>query len=199
MAKQELFTALLARPLVGIGAFPVRRGQADAEAMRTAQALLEQGEVVVAFAEGTRVDEPAALGAPHHGAGRLAVATGAPIVPAAISGTARLWLGPVPKPRRVRVAFLVPVGVDHLPPGAEAVGALIDERVWPAVVGTYGRLQATPGPIAAGLAALGLGVLVVRRRRGTPPRVVGTIDPRRLRRARARRSRLDRLRHPRGG
>ena len=95
MAKTEIFRGPLAWLLVRLGAFPVRRGEADAEAMRTARAILEQGGVVVIFPEGTRVEDPDALGAPHHGAGRLALDTGAPIVPAAISGTAHLWFGPI--------------------------------------------------------------------------------------------------------
>ena len=56
-----------------------------------------------------RVD---AHGSPHHRAGRLAREAGAPIVPTAILGTSHLWLGPVPKPRRIDVSFLAPVPAD---------------------------------------------------------------------------------------
>lgn len=116
MAKAELFRGLRGRLFVRLGAFPVRRGQADAEALATAGLILGQGGLVAVFPEGTRVDEPDALGSPHHGAGRLAVEHGAPIVPAAISGTHRLWLGPIPK--RVQVAFLPPSMWWALPPAA---------------------------------------------------------------------------------
>ena len=69
---------------------------------------------------------------------------------------------------------------------------LIDERVWPAVQEEYGRLRATPGAIAAALAAAGLGGLVVRRQveRARPPRVLGVVKPRRLRRRSGWRARL---------
>ena len=157
----------------------MRRGEADADALETARAILGDGGVVVVFPEGTRVDEPDALGSPHHGAGRLARETGAPIVPTAILGTSHLWLGPIPKPRRVDVSFL--------PAGARrARRSLIDERVWPAVQDEYGRLRATPGAIAAALAAVGLGGLVARRRLELerPPRLLGVIPPRRQRRRR---------------
>lgn len=100
MAKIEMFRGPLRPLLVRLGAFPVRRGEADGEALQTASEILRQGGAVVVFPEGTRVDEPDALGAPHHGAARLALATGAPIVPTAVVGTAGLWLGPIPKPRR---------------------------------------------------------------------------------------------------
>jgi 1-acyl-sn-glycerol-3-phosphate acyltransferase len=155
MAKAELFKPPLGWLVTRLGAFPVRRGEADAGALATARAILDDGGVIVVFPEGTRVDEPDALGSPHHGAGRLARETGAPIVPTAILGTSHLWLGPIPKPRRIDVSFLPPVDAD--------ADELIDGRVWPAVQEEYGRLRATPGAIGAGLAAAGLGGALVRR------------------------------------
>ena len=190
MAKAELFKGPPGWLFTRLGAFPVRRGEADREALTTARAVLEQGGLLIVFPEGTRVDEPDALGSPHHGAGRLAVETGAPIVPAAILGTSHLWLGPIPKPRRVGISFLPPVDVTD----ASDPTQLIDRSVWPAVQDEYGRLSATPGLIAAGLAALGLGgVAAARRRRPARPRLLGVVEPRRLRRRSARRKRLDRL------
>jgi len=184
MAKTELFKGPLGWLFLRLGAFPVRRGEADADALATALTILEQGELLVVFPEGTRVDEPDALGSPHHGAGRLALESGAPIVPTAIRGTSHLWLGPIPKPRRIDVAFLAPVELDQLD--------LIDRRVWPAVQEAYGRLQATPGVIAAALAALGAGGLVARRQRSSAPRLLGIVEPRKLRRRKTWRQRLRR-------
>jgi 1-acyl-sn-glycerol-3-phosphate acyltransferase len=193
MAKEELFRGPLGWLFVRLGAFPVRRGKADAEALETSQAILAQGGVLVVFPEGTRVEEPDALGSPHHGAGRLSLASGAPIVPAAIAGTSKLWLGPFPKPRRVQVSFLPPVPVTDLPVARETLTELIDEAVWPAVQREYGRLQATPGAIVSALVALGLGgALLARRQRraAATPRLLGVVAPRRARRRSAR----DRLR-----
>lgn len=197
MAKVEIFRGPLAWLLPRLGAFPVRRGEADAESLQTARAILAAGGLVVVFPEGTRIDEPDALGSPHHGAGRLALETGAPIVPTAIVGTHRLWLGPIPKPRRVRIAFHEPVEVADLGDAGDTPAELIDRRVWPAVQEEYGRLQAMPGLIAAALTALGVGGLVARRRRATAatPRLLGFVEPRRLRRrGKSRRSPLERLR-----
>jgi LPXTG-motif cell wall-anchored protein len=71
---------------------------------------------------------------------------------------------------------------------------VIDRSVWPAVRDEYGRLNATPGLIAAGLAALGLGgVVAARRRRPSRPRLLGVVEPRRLRRRKRRRKWLGRL------
>jgi 1-acyl-sn-glycerol-3-phosphate acyltransferase len=187
MAKATLFRGPLGWLLLRLGAFPVRRGEGDAAALATARAILADGGLLVVFPEGTRIDEPDALGSPHHGAGRLAIEGQAPIVPVAILGTSHLWVGPVPKPRRVEVSFLPPVeprpgdGADDL---RAALEHLIDRRVWPAVQLEYGRLRATPGPIGLALTALGLGGLVARRRlkRSGPPRLLGVIEPRALRR-----------------
>jgi 1-acyl-sn-glycerol-3-phosphate acyltransferase len=196
MAKTEMFLPVLAGLLVRLGAFPVRRGEHDGEALTTARAILAQGGVVVVFPEGTRVQDPDALGAPHHGAGRLAVETGAPIVPAAIAGTAHLWFGPLPKPRRVRVAFCPALDPPHAAEPA-AVAELVDRRLWPEVRDEYGRLRAAPGAILSALAAAGIGAgVLARRRKRPPPRILGVVEPLRLRRRSSRERRLARLRHP---
>ncbi len=194
MAKVEIFRGPLGWLLVRLGAFPVRRGDADADSLQTARSILARNGLVVVFPEGTRVDEPDALGAPHHGAARLALETGAPIVPTAIVGTHHLWLGPIPKPRRVRVAFHEPVDVTDVADTSDALTELMDRRVWPAVQEEYGRLRAMPGLIAAALTALGVGGLMARRRATAPrPRLLGIVEPRRLRRRRARRSLVERV------
>ncbi len=187
MAKVELFRGPFGALLVRLGAFPVRRGEGDTEAVATARAILEQGGIVVLFPEGTRVQQDDALGSPHHGAGRLALETGAPIVPAAIAGTSHLWFGPIAKPRRVQLAF----GPAIAPSGdasADAVAELVDQRLWPEVREQYGMLRARPGLILTALAALGVGGgLLARRRRRAMPRVLGFVEPLKVRRRSARR------------
>jgi 1-acyl-sn-glycerol-3-phosphate acyltransferase len=112
MAKSELFNPILAPFLRAAGAFKVRRGQGDVEAMRTAVELVRSGEIVVMFPEGTRrskglVKRHAAR--PHSGAARIALTAGAPLVPAAIAGTDRLTrLGPL------RVAYGEPLDLSDL-------------------------------------------------------------------------------------
>lgn len=197
MAKVELFTGPLAWLLPRLGAFPVRRGEADAEAYETARGILAAGGLVVVFPEGTRVQEPDALGSPHHGASRLALETGAPIIPAAITGTSHLWRGAIPKRKRVQLTFLPPVAPEPLHDGREPVSQLIDERVWPAVQEEYGRLRATPGLIAAGFAAIGIGGGLLTRRQldaQRMPRLLGKVDPRNTRRRTKRQRLVRRLR-----
>jgi 1-acyl-sn-glycerol-3-phosphate acyltransferase len=165
MGKTELFEGRWGRLLVALGAFPVRRGEADADALETAREILRQGGLLALFPEGTRVRDPETLGSPRRGAGRLAIEAGAPLVPCAITGTDHLWLGPLPKPKRVQVAFGEPISPGDLEPTPEAAGELIEERVWPQVETEFRQLRARPGLIAAGVAAAGLGGFLLRRRR----------------------------------
>ena len=87
MAKQELFNKRWQAWLLNsLGAFPVRRGEADEDAMDTARLLLERGEQVLVFPEGTRIRK-GSLGKPKRGVGRLALETGMPVVPIAVTGS----------------------------------------------------------------------------------------------------------------
>jgi 1-acyl-sn-glycerol-3-phosphate acyltransferase len=197
MAKIELLDGPFGWLLLRLGAFPIRRGEADAEALETARLILTRGDVVVVFPEGTRVERSDALGSPRHGAGRLAVEVHAPIVPAAISGTSHLWRGAIPRLKRVQLAFLPPVSPEAVDPDGDPVAELIDQVVWPAVREEYGRLRATPGVIAATLAAVGVGGGLILRRRAEArrvTRVIGRVEPRRVRRRAKRKRLLRRLR-----
>lgn len=112
MAKAELFNPVLTPILRAGGAFKVRRGEGDLDAMRTAAQLAREGEIVVMFPEGTRQKKGLRKkfeARPHTGAARIALAAGVPLVPAAIAGTDRLSrLGPL------RVAYGEPVDLSDL-------------------------------------------------------------------------------------
>lgn len=165
MGKSELFEGWKGPLLVRLGAFPVRRGESDQDALETARAILDQGGLLSLFPEGTRVRGPEALGEPRRGAARLAIEAGAPIVPAAITGTDHLWLGPIPRPRRVRVAFGEAISVSELASTPEAAGRLVERELWPEVESQFRGLLSRPGVIAAGLTALGLGGAALARTR----------------------------------
>ena len=171
MGKTELFSGPKGWLLVRLGAFPVRRGTSDEEALQTARIVLRQGGVLTLFPEGTRIRDPDALGEPRSGAGRLALETGATIVPAAISGSERLFLGPLPKPRRVRIAFGEPIEVAADEPTRDAAREIVADELWPEVEREFLRLRAHRGLIGTGLVALGVGAgMAVRRRRAPAPR-----------------------------
>src|SRR3954453_8092435 len=112
MAKSELYWWPLTYVLNGAGAFPVRRGQRDTEAIETAVDLVRSGEVVAMFPEGTRRTKGLVKrfeARPRSGAARIALEAGAPLVPAAVKGTDRLA-----RFARLHVAYGSPVELDDL-------------------------------------------------------------------------------------
>ncbi len=118
MAKRELFERRWQAWLLNsLGAFPIDRGHGDEQAMATARAILERGDCVVIFPEGTRV-RPGPLGQPHRGVGRLALQTGARVVPVAVQGTEDVRRGWRIRPRKVSVRCGRPLA---LPAGRAAI------------------------------------------------------------------------------
>ncbi len=103
VAKRELFEKRWQGWLLNaLGAFPVDRGNGDGEMLATARAILARGDAVLIFPEGTRV-RPGALGRPKRGVGRLALETGAPVVPVAVIGTEAIRRGWRIRPHKVRL------------------------------------------------------------------------------------------------
>lgn len=107
IAKESLFK----NPVFGwvvsaLGAFPVDRGQADREALASAQRLLENGASMFVFPEGTR-QEGELVGEVYDGAAFLSARTGAPVLPIGIAGTDKAMPPGAKVPRRRRVAIVV--------------------------------------------------------------------------------------------
>jgi glycerol-3-phosphate dehydrogenase (NAD(P)+) len=135
VAKSELFEKRWqARLLLALGAFPIRRGESDEQALETARLILRQGGAVGIFPEGTRV-RPGPLAKPKRGVGRLALETGAPIVPVAILGTEDIRKGLRVRPRRVAVrcgrALRFPRPVDG--PVTARLAEEVTARIWPCI------------------------------------------------------------------
>jgi 1-acyl-sn-glycerol-3-phosphate acyltransferase len=112
MAKSELFWWPLGPIISSGGAFKVRRGERDIDAINKAIELVRDGHVVVMFPHGTRARKGLVKKhqqRSHRGAARIALAAGVPLVPAAIAGTDRLSrLGPL------RVRYGKPIDLDGL-------------------------------------------------------------------------------------
>ncbi len=133
MAKQEIFR----NPFVGwllncLGAFPVKRGESDEESTETARALLERGEAVVIFAEGTRIRR-GSLGRPRRGVGRLALESGAPVVPIAVSGSEHARRGWRIRPVKVHLRFGAPLTFPRVDNPSQFLAGEVTERIWPCV------------------------------------------------------------------
>jgi len=124
MAKSELYWFPLTLILNGAGAFPVRRGQADTEAIETAVQLARAGNVVAMFPEGTRRRKGLVKrfeARPRSGAARIALEAGVPLVPAAVRGTDHLR-----RLAAIRVAYGPPVEIDDLRGAADVREAALE-------------------------------------------------------------------------
>jgi len=90
MAKSQLFTNPIIKFIFKYGGvFPVRRGHHDEEAFKTAHTVLDRGGAVLMYAEGGR-SRTGDLGEPKRGVGKIALESGAPVVPVAIHGSAHV-------------------------------------------------------------------------------------------------------------
>lgn len=112
MAKEELFAIpVLKWIFTGLKAFPVRRATADRTAIRHAITLLNNGELLGLFPEGTR-SKTGKLGKPETGLAMIALKSGAPVVPTAIIGTNKVWKDGLLLPRFI-VKFGAPITVEQ--------------------------------------------------------------------------------------
>lgn len=125
MAKKELFD----NPVVGwllrkVHAFPVRRGQADRQAIRHALKILKEGEVLALFPEGTR-STTGDLQELQRGAAMLALRSGAPVIPMVILGAHEALAGGRKIPRRGPLTVRVgePLTFDYNGSNSEAITA----------------------------------------------------------------------------
>jgi 1-acyl-sn-glycerol-3-phosphate acyltransferase len=133
MAKRELFDRRWQAWLLnGLGAFPVDRGAGDEHAMATARAILARGDCVVIFPEGTRV-RSGSLGHPHRGVGRLALQTGARVVPVAVMGTEEVRRGWRIRPRKVSLRCGRPLGFPVAEHPSQSMALGVAERIWACV------------------------------------------------------------------
>lgn len=108
LAKQAIFVGPIGAFLRSQGVTPVRAGGSDVDAYRAARAVLERGQVLCIFPEGTR-SYTGELGSAKPGVAMLAARSGTPILPVGISGTDR-FLGRGQRFLRIGARITVRVG-----------------------------------------------------------------------------------------
>jgi 1-acyl-sn-glycerol-3-phosphate acyltransferase len=142
MAKAEIHTVRGLGPLIrSFGAFAVRRGESDREAVRLAREVVRNGNAVGFFVEGTR-QRSGVPGTAKPGAAMIALSERAPIVPAAIHGSQSWKLGNF---HPVSVAWGSPLRFDDLEPGGSAyreISTEIERRIrtlWEFLVDVHAR------------------------------------------------------------
>ena len=107
MAKAELFEVpVLGAVIRACGAYPVRRGASDREAIRTATARLEQGWATGVFLDGTRQAD-GRVNAPLPGAALLAARSGSPLLPVAIRNSHRALGSGSRQPRLIPIELCI--------------------------------------------------------------------------------------------
>ena len=147
MAKSELYRVPIVKQILhAAGAFPVERGADAGRAVAAGVALLEPGAVIGVFPEGTSL--PDQKRGYKRGAARLALASGAPLIPVALIGT-ELALEPrthrIRMPR-VRIVIGEPIRVERLEP-AEAAATELTARLQQAIETLVASASATaPSP-----------------------------------------------------
>ena len=99
MAKEELFkNPIFAAIIRALHVFPVRRGTADKNAIKNAVKVLKSGGCLGLFPEGTR-SKTGKIGKAESGVSLIAAMTKAPIIPAAIINTEKIFSAEIKIPR----------------------------------------------------------------------------------------------------
>jgi len=134
VAKKQMFKGRLRSWILNsLGAFPVDRGAGDQAMIDTARTILARGEIVLMFPEGTRT-RPGSLGQPKRGVGRLALETGAPIVPIAVIGTEDVRRGFRIRPRKVRIRAGRALHFPQVTGASPTLAMAVTDRIWPCVM-----------------------------------------------------------------
>jgi 1-acyl-sn-glycerol-3-phosphate acyltransferase len=142
MAKSQLFKPPMQFVFSHGGVFPVRRGYRDEEAFITAGSILERGGVVAMYCEGGRSRTGRLRERARPGIGRLALESGAPVVPVAIHGSSRVRNWKRLQFPRVTVQYGEPFAFERDPEPHRDHQQAVADAIFAEIRALYGRLDA---------------------------------------------------------
>ncbi len=142
MAKSQLFTRPLQWVYTHGGVFPVRRGYQDEDAFITASGILEKGGCVAMYCEGGRSRTGKLSEKPKRGIGRLALMTGATIVPVAIHGSSHVRNWKKLQFPKVTVRYGEPIVFDRVEDPSREQQQEVANAIFTEIRGLYAELDA---------------------------------------------------------
>jgi 1-acyl-sn-glycerol-3-phosphate acyltransferase len=146
MAKSQLF----ARPMQFVyshgGVFPVRRGHRDEEAFLTAAAILDGGGCLAMYCEGGRSRSGRLGRRARPGIGRLALESGAPVVPVAIHGSSHVRNWRRLQFPKVTVLYGEPFRFERVPEPTRDQQQAVADAILAEITALYERLETEGRP-----------------------------------------------------
>jgi 1-acyl-sn-glycerol-3-phosphate acyltransferase len=145
MAKSQLFKSPMDLVFSHGGVFPVRRGYDDDDAFVTAVAVLDRGGVVAMYAEGGRSRTGELSDKPRRGIGRLALLSGAPVVPVAIHGSHRVRNWKRLQFPKIRVYYGDPIAYERVAATTREQEQAVAEAIFAEVRALYAETRPASG------------------------------------------------------
>ena len=140
MAKSQLFKGPMQFIYTHGGVFPVRRGARDEEMFVTAETILAKGGAITMYCEGGRSRTGKVGREAKRGIGRLALETGAPVVPIAIYGSSRIRNWKRLRFPAVRVQYGEPLHFEREPGATRERQQEVADAIFAEIRALYGRL-----------------------------------------------------------
>ena len=145
MAKSQLFQPPMQWIYTHGGVFPVRRGYADEEAFTTANRILDRGGVIAMYSEGGRSRTGKLSDSVRPGIGRLALESGAPVVPIAIHGSSRVRNWKRLQFPKVTVLYGDPIRWERIEHPSRDEQQQVANAIFAEIRALYDRLEAVGG------------------------------------------------------